>query len=408
MSTTKFKKLKKLLRDLGPGIITGAADNDPSGISTYSIVGATTGFSQLWLLALSSPLLINIQSICARIGDVTKKGLSSAIEAHFGHKITLVATLILVFANTATLGADFIGLGAALHIIFPMVPTLVFLPLVALFFWYLIVFRSYEAIRKMLLLLSLVFVTYILSGIMVVPDWGMVLKNTFLPQVKFRLSFWLSAVAMLGTTISPFLLYWQTSEEIEENRTVKDAPLETKRIAVGMIIANIVAYFIIITCASVFYFKGIKIENAADAALALRPIAGDYAYLLFALGILGSGFLAIPVIASSAAYAVAATFRWKEGLSQKISKAKGFYSVFTAVFVFGLLISFLGIHPIKVLFYSQVINGLATPPLLALVVVASSSQKIMGQYKNGLREKLLGWLAVGVMTTAALAMFLAA
>lgn len=407
MSSINGKKLKKLLGNIVPGVITGAADNDPSGISTYSIVGATTGFSQLWLLALSSPLLINIQSICARIGDVTKKGLSSVIEARFGKKMTFAATLILVLANTATLSADFIGVGAALHLILPAIPTLVFLPLVAIVLWYLVVSRGYKAIRNILFLLSLIFVAYIFSGLMVKPDWTQVLKNTFLPQIKFKVNFWLAAVAMLGTTISPFLLYWQTSEEVEEKHTVKDAPQQTRRIAVGMIISNLVAYFIIVTCAAIFYFQGIKIDHAADAALALKPVAGHYAFLLFGIGILGSGLLAIPVIASSTAYAVATTFHWREGLSQKISKARGFYSIFTAVFIFSLLISLLGIHPIKVLFYSQVINGLATPPLLALVVIASSSEKIMGRYKNNLREKLLGWLTVGIMIAAALGMFIA-
>ena len=408
MSSINGKKLKKLLGNIVPGVITGAADNDPSGISTYSIVGATTGFSQLWLLALSSPLLINIQSICARIGDVTKKGLSSVIEARFGKRMTFTATLILVLANTATLSADFVGVGAALHLILPMIPTLVFLPLVAIVLWYLVVSRGDQAIRNILFLLSLIFVAYIFSGLMVKPDWTQVLKSTFLPQIRFKVTFWLAAVAMLGTTISPFLLYWQTSEEIEEKHTVKDAPQQTRRIAVGMIISNLVAYFIIVTCAAIFYFQGIKIDHAADAALALKPVAGHYAFLLFGIGILGSGLLAIPVIASSTAYAVAATFHWREGLSQKISKARGFYSIFTAVFIFSLLISLLGIHPIKVLFYSQVINGLATPPLLALVIIASSSEKIMGRYKNNLREKLLGWLAVGIMAGAALGMFIAA
>lgn len=405
MFITKSKKLKKLLHDIGNGIITGAADNDPAGISTYSIVGATTGFSQLWLVILSTPLLITVQSICARIGDVTKKGLATLITKNFGKKISFISMMILMLANIATLGADFAGIGAGLHLIFPQVKTVIFLPLIALLLWWIVVFKSYKALYKILLALSAVFISYVLAGFLAKPNWGEVVKYTFLPEIDFNLNYWTVAVAFLGTTITPFLFFWQVTEEVEDHPSVLDAKKEVPHVLFGMLFSAVVTFFIILTSATMLYKNQISIQTAADAALALRPLAGDFAFLLFAIGLIGSGFLAVPVIASSTAYVVAETFGWREGLEQKVSQAQGFYAVLTATFIVGLAIALLEIAPIKALFYSQVLNGVLAPPLLVLIILISSSEKIMGKYKNSFWANLLGWLTVGVMSIAAIAMF---
>lgn len=405
MFTIKSKKLKKLLHDLGNGIIVGAADHDPAGISTYSIVGATTGFSQLWLVILSTPLLITVQSICARIGDVTKRGLATLITNNFGKKIAFTSMIILILANIATLGADFAGIGAALHLLFPQVKTIIFLPLIAFLVWWIVVFRSYKVLYKILLALSAVFISYVLAGFLAKPDWGEVVKNTFWPEIGFNLNYWTAAVAFLGTTITPFLFFWQVTEEVEGRPSILDAKKEVSHVFFGLIFSAVVTFFIVLTSATVLYKSQISIQTAADAALALKPLAGDFAFLLFAIGLIGSGFLAVPIIASSTAYVVAETFGWHEGLEQKVSRARGFYAVLTATFLVGLAIALLEIAPIKALFYSQVLNGILAPPLLILVMLIGSSEKIMGKYKNSFWANFLGWLAVGVMSIATIAMF---
>lgn len=406
MFTGKSKKLKKLIHNIGNGIIIGAADNDPAGISTYTIVGATTGFSQLWLVILSTPLLITIQSICARIGDVTKRGLAALVTDNFGKKVGFGSMLILIFANIATLGADFAGIGAALHLIFPQVKTSIFLPLIALFLWWIVVFKSYKVLYKVLLFLSAIFIAYIFAGFLAKPNWGEVLKNTFWPEIDWNLNYWAAAVAFLGTTITPFLFYWQVTEEIESRPTVLDAKREIPHLFFGLFFSAIVTFFIILTSATVLYQNQISVRTASDAALALKPLAGDLASLLFAIGLIGSGFLAIPVIASSTAYVIAETFGWREGLEQKVSRARGFYTVLTATFLIGLGIAISNIPPVKALFYSQILNGILAPPLLVLVMLISSRERIMGKYKNSLLANVFGWGAVGVMTMAATAMFL--
>jgi NRAMP (natural resistance-associated macrophage protein)-like metal ion transporter len=309
-------KLKKFLKAAGPGIISGSADNDPAGISVYSLSGATVGFSQLWLLLLSTPLLINTQAICARIGDVKKKGLAAIFRQYYGREITYGAALALICANLATIGADFVGIAAALGLLFPKISLIFFLPVIAFLLWYVIVFKSYIFIRRIFFVFAALLTSYILAGFVSQPDWNLVLKNTFLPSFSYQLSYWTAAVALLGTTITPFLFFWQASVEVEEHRNSHEAKKETSEIALGMIFSNIVSYFIIVTCATFFWARGIQIETAADAAQALRPLAGDFSFILFSLGMIGSGLLAIPVIASSTAYAVSEVFGWREGLDQ--------------------------------------------------------------------------------------------
>ena len=406
MSTARLKKLKKATTKLFHGIITGGADNDPAGITTYSVVGATTGLTQLFLVPLSTVFLITVQSICARIGDVKKKGLASIIKERFGPKVAFVAMILLILANLTTMGADFSAIGAAFSLIFPKLNILFILPLVSLLIWYIVVFKSYKTITRFLLLLSLIFISYIFSGIAAKPDWGQILKATFIPQLSLSSYYWIVMVGFLGTTITPFLFFWQVSEEVEDYPSVKDVKIEVKENAPGLIFSNIITYFIIICTASILFANKIKINSAHEAALALKPFLGEQAFSLFALGIIGAGLLALPVLASSTAYAVAETFNWREGLSQKPVKARGFYTVLSATFFIALAISLLKINPIKILFYSQVLNGLLAPFLLILIMIIARSYKIMGNYKIGTLINILGWLTVIIMTIAGAAIFL--
>jgi len=402
----KNKKRKGFLKTCH-GIITGAADNDPAGITTYSVVGASTGFTQLFLIPLSTIFLIAVQSICARIGDVKKKGLASIIQERFGRKVAFLAMIFLILANLTTMGADLAAIGTGFAIIFPQINIIFILPLVLLLIWYIVVFKSYQVLTKLLLLLALIFVSYIISGILAKPDWFLVLKSTFVPQIVFSDNFyWLAMVGFLGTTITPYLFFWQVSEEIDDKPCVRDARIEVKENAPGLIFSNLIAYFIIICTATVLFAKNIKIASAHEAALALKPFLGANAFLLFALGIIGAGLLALPVLASSTAYVVAETFKWQEGLNKKPAKARGFYTVLSSTFFVALAISLLKINPIKILFYSQVFNGMLAPFLLILIMIIAGSKRIMGEYRNGFWANFFGWATTLIMFLAALAVFI--
>jgi len=406
MPALKNKKRKSFVKFFH-GIITGAADNDPAGITTYSIVGATTGLTQLFLVPLSTIFLIAVQSICARIGDVKKKGLALIIQERFGQKVAFLAMFFLILANLTTMGADLAAIGTAFAIIFPNINIVFILPLISLLVWYVVVFKSYQVLTKFLLFLALIFISYIVSGILAKPDWSLVLKSTFVPQIVFSSKFyWLAMVGFLGTTITPYLFFWQVSEEVDDKPCVKDAKTEVKENAPGLIFSNLIVYFIIICTATVLFAKNIKINSAQEAALALKPFLGSNASLLFALGIIGAGLLALPVLASSTAYAVAETFKWKEGLTKKPSKARGFYTVLSSTFFVALAISLLKINPVKILFYSQVFNGMLAPFLLVLIMIIASSKKIMGDYRNGFWANFFGWATTLIMFLAALAVFI--
>ncbi|MBM3205978.1 divalent metal cation transporter [Candidatus Shapirobacteria bacterium] len=311
-----------------------------------------------------------------------------------------------MLANLTTMGADFAAIGAALEMLLPQINILFLLPLVSLFIWYIVVFKSYKTIGRFLLVLSLIFVSYVISGFMAKPNWSLILKDTFLPQLSFQPTYWLAVVAFLGTTITPYLFFWQTSEEVEDSPSVKDVKSEVKENAPGFIFSNFITYFIIICTATVLFKNGISINSAEQAALALRPFLGQYAFFLFALGIIGAGLLALPVLACSTAYTVAETFNWKEGLSQKPSRALGFYTVLSATFLISLAIALLKINPIKILFYSQVLNGLLAPFLLVLIMIIARSRQILGEYILSRGLTFWGWLTVLVMFGAGLAIFL--
>ena len=400
------KKQSKFFKKLLNGFIVGNADNDPAGISTYTLAGARTGLSLALFLLLATPLLINVQAICARIGDVTKKGLATTIKLYYGSKISVVSMFLVIIANLFTLGADFAAVAAALNLIFPQINLLFFLPLIAAILWTIIVFKNYQTLARILAGLGIIFISYIITAFMLKPDWLQVTKDILLPQIQFTPNYFLVAVAMLGTTITPFLFYWQVTEEIEDHPSIKDVKSEIGQVSWGLVFSNLISVFIVITSALTLHRAGITVSTLSQAALALKPLAGDLSFILFAIGIIGSGLLAIPVLTSTTAYTVAETFNWRSGLDQRINQAKSFYAILTISFFIGLSIALLNFNPIKMLFYSQVVNGMVTPIILFLILKLASKEVIMKKYVISKSQKAIGWVTIVIMTLATLGAFI--
>jgi NRAMP (natural resistance-associated macrophage protein)-like metal ion transporter len=375
------KNLREKIKKLGPGIITGGAGDDPAGILTYTIVGATTGFSQLWLMLLSTPMMIAVQDTAAKLALATGKSLPEILNIHYSKKFTYLIVLSLATANILTIGADLEAI-ATIFEITTGVKSIYFLIPITLLIAYLVMFKTYKTVKKVLIGLTSLLAVYIISAILAKPDLKQILIDTFIPQIKPDLTFILAALGLLGTTISPYMIFWQASEEKEEHATVSQAKVMTADTAVGMIYSNVIAYAIIVSSA-VMLFGHKEIRTIADAALALKPVAQDYAFLLFSTGIIVAGFLAIPVLAGSSAYAVADTFGWREGMDYKVSDAKGFYIVFLGSLLVGDLINLFNISAVDALYYSQVFDGILLPVLSGLLFVLGNNKKILGQYRNG-------------------------
>ena len=411
--------LKRFLKLLGPGLITGAADDDPSGIATYSIAGASLGFATLWTAVITLPLMSVVQFLCAKIGLVSGMGLASVLRTYYSRWLLYPAVLSLVVANTINAGTDIGAIASAINLIVPIPPTLIILPvsliIVALQFW-----GSYRLLTRVFKWLTLALFAYVGAAFLARPDWSEVLKATFVPRITLDSNYLTTLVAILGTTISPYLFFWQASEEVEEEinmgrstlsqrqgatyQELRDATLDTD---VGMFICNLVFYFVIIAAAATLHASGkTDIQTATDAAIALEPLAGSAAKYLFAVGLIGVGFLAVPVLTGSAAYAVAETFGWECQLNHKPRQAKQFYAVIAISTLVGMLINFVGINPISALFWTAVINGLVSPPLLVIIMLVSNNRKIMGDKVNGPASNIIGWFAAVVMFGAAVAMLL--
>jgi len=399
---------------LGPGLITGASDNDPSGITTYSVAGATTGYGLLWMAVLTMPLLVAVQSMAARIGAVKEEGLGKIIEERFGRPWLVVSIVVLLTANTATIAADLGGVAAGLHLLVP-VPIKIVIPLVGLGLLGVEVFWSYRRFATVIKWLTLVLVLYVLSGFAAKPDWGKVLAGTLIPHLSLSKDFLSSAVAILGTTISPYMFFWITSQEAEEEATHvgpdKDddeltAPAaESARrrdVVAGMGYANIVFYFIVLANAATLGARHIKITTAAQAAQALTPIVGSFDTVLFALGLIAAGLIAVPVLAGSAAYPLAELFQWKEGLDNPLRKAPGFYAVIGVAVVAGVAGNFLGIDPVKGLIYAAVLQGFLAPLLIVLLTLIARDKNVMGRHRNGWFDTTFGFAAAAVMAIAAI------
>jgi Mn2+/Fe2+ NRAMP family transporter len=393
----------EILRTVGPGVISGGADNDPAGIATYSIVGATVGFAQNWLLFLSTPLLIAVMQMSARVANVTKSDLASLLRTTFGARVATPAVVLMVVANVITMGADLLAMGAAVELLTGVKFIYWIVPMAALMAG-VTIFLDYKTVSKFLLWLVAVFATYIVAAVLARPDWGEVLRSTFLPRISLSPDYLLGAVALLGTTITPYLFFWQASGEVEEKRGVQSIDRTNIDIATGMVLSNLIAFFIIVATGAVLFSHHAQIHTAADAARALQPFAGPYATVLFSVGVIGAGLLAIPVLASSAAFGVAGLAGWRRGLGRNPRNAPQFYVVIGLAFLVAMELAIAAVDPIKALFYSQVLDGLIAPVLIVLLVILTSSRKLMGDFVNGLPTKVFGWAAAVVMIAADVAL----
>jgi NRAMP (natural resistance-associated macrophage protein)-like metal ion transporter len=402
---------------LGPGLVTGASDDDPSGIATYSQAGAQFGFGLLWMAAFSFPLMLVVQEMCARIGLVTGRGLASNIRTHFGRKILYFSTLFLFIANTCNIGADIGAMASAAQLLRPQLSFSLLVVGLTVFILLAQIFTSYVRYAKYLKWLSLILLAYIISAVLAHPDWSTVIKHSIVPHIAFSKSSILLICAVLGTTITPFCFFWQTSQEVEEEiaegqTTIKQRagsdPVSIKKMRIdiwsGMLFSNIVMFFIIAACASVLFKHGItNIGTAAQAAEALRPFAGNASYWLFAIGIFSMGLLAIPVMAGASAYAISESLGKRQGLSSKLRQGYTFYGVIIISMLIGLGFNFIGINPIKALIYAAVLNGIVAPIIIVLIVLISRNQHIMGEWKNHKSTTGIGWLLTAVMTASGLA-----
>ena len=414
-----IKKAKDYWQLLGPGLTTGASDDDPSGILTYSQTGAKYGFQLLWLSVITFPLMAIVQEMCARIGLVTGRGLASNIRLHFPRWVLYTSTILLFVANVFNLGADLGAMAKAAQLFFPNIhffQLVIFFTLLCLFLQIFSTYKKYAAILKWL---AMVLLSYILSTLLIKGlNWHDIFLHTIKPSIDFSKEQIILICAILGTTISPYLFFWQTSQEVEEDilmgRTnlklrqteTTDKEMKDMRVDVwsGMFLSNLVMFFIITACAATLNQAGIfTVNTAAEAATALRPLAGEASYLLFAIGIIGTGLLGVPVLAGSASYAISESFGWRVGLNKKLSQAYSFYGVLIVAMLIGLGINFIGLDPIKALIYSAVANGLVAPVVLILIVMLSANKKLMGDRVNSKITTILGWLITGAMIIAGLA-----
>lgn len=409
-----LKKTREYWNILGPGLTTGASDDDPSGIATYSQTGAQYGFQLLWLSVITFPLMSVVQEMCARIGIVTGRGLAGNIRAHFSRRILYLCTIMLFGANAFNIGADLGAMAKGVQLLQPSWNFGLLVIGFAVLSVLLQTFLPYAKYAHFLKWLALVLLAYVASAVMAHLDIGSILKHTFTLSIHWTKDQIVLICAILGTTISPYLFFWQTSQEVEDKildgKTTLAARQKTDkhhihsmRIDVwsGMLLSNVVMFFIIAACGAILFPQGIThIESAAQAAEALRPFAGNATYWLFSIGIIGTGLLAIPVLAGSSSYAAAESFKWKEGLYRKFGQAHAFYAILALSVLVGLAINFLGIDPIKALIYSAVANGIVAPLVLALIVIISSNEKIMGKWVNRPWTTRLGWLVTLVMVLA--------
>jgi len=407
--------LKKAGKILGPGFITGASDDDPSGIGTYAVAGATLGLQTLWTALLTFPLMAAVQNICARVGMVSGQGLAGVLRDHYPRVILYGSVLLLFGANTINVGADLGAIADAVHSLTGVQAVWLVIP-VAIGVLVLQIFGSYRLIANTFKWLTLALFAYIVDVFIVHPDLLETLRATVVPTLSLDPAYLTTLVAILGTTISPYLFFWQSCEEVEEQidmgRTTKASrrgatPAELRYSAidvnVGMGFSNLVMYFIILATAITLFKAGkTDIKSAADAAEALKPLAGDFAGILFAAGMIGAGLLAIPILSGSAAYAIAEAFGWEYGLDTHWSRAKPFYAVIVLATAMGVAMNFLGINPIDALFYTAVLNGIIAPPLLVVIMLTARNPKVMGKQTIGPALTVLGWLATVGMFLALL------
>jgi NRAMP (natural resistance-associated macrophage protein)-like metal ion transporter len=404
-----LNKFFRFWKMLGPGLVTGASDDDPSGIATYSQAGAAYGISTLWTALITFPLMASIQEMCARIGLVTSCGLAGTIKKNYSKPVLYLMLLFSFPAIVMNIGADIAGMGAVGNLLFPSIHSIYFSVAFTIILLVLIVFLPYQKMASILKYLCIVLLVYFVIPFLYKQDWLAVLKSTFIPTIKFDKNFISIIVAILGTTISPYLFFWQATMEVEEKKLKNKKIIVDKKmisdmnhdVDFGMLFSNLTMFFIILTTGTVLFNGNIhQIDTVEQAANALRPLAGNLAYLLFAAGVIGTGFLAIPVLSGSLSYIVTETFGWKEGLDKKFNKAKAFYVIIAISLLLGLSMNYIGISPIKALIYSAILYGMTAPVLIAIVLHISNNKKVMGKYTNGKTSNILGIATFILMTFA--------
>ena len=413
VSTLVLVKIKRFVRVLGPGLVTGASDDDPSGIATYTQAGAAFGFQTLWTALLTFPLMASIQEMCARVGLVTSTGLTSTLKKHYPRWVLYTMLVFSFPAITLNIGADIEGMAAVAHLLLPAIPTFVFSLAIAALVIFVIIRYPYQRIAGWLKWLCIVLLSYIAVPFMVKVDWGSVFRRTVIPSIHLDKDFMNMLVAILGTTISPYLFFWQATMEAE------DVNCQTKKVVVnkyilgnmkadvdmGMLFSNLVMFFIILTAGAVLFPNGIhKVDTIDQAAKALEPLTGRFTYFLFAIGVIGTGLLAIPVLSGSVSYMLAETFDLSEGLSKTFKEAKAFYITIIVAVLLGLCLDFVGISPINALIYTAVLYGVTAPVMIVIILHICNNKDIMGEHTNSRFANVMGWLTFALMTAAAIAL----
>jgi NRAMP (natural resistance-associated macrophage protein)-like metal ion transporter len=410
--------LSAFLRDLGPGLITGAADDDPSGISTYSVAGASYGYATLWTALLSFPLMAAIQLMCARLGMVTGCGLASVIRTRYPRWVLWFACTLVIVANVFNIGADLGGMADAMQML-TGIRAYYWTPFFAGLILALLLLTSYRTMARIFKWLTLVLFSYVIAAFLAHPNWAAVLRATFIPHIEWSNGYIAVLVGILGTTISPYLFFWQAAQEVEEDRdhgrttlaqrkgsTNEELRLAKRDVITGMLLSNLVMFFLILTTAATLNAHGLKdIETAKQAAEALRPLAGPGAYWLFTIGLIGTGMLAVPVLAGSCAYVISEGAKWRgASLNLRPRLAQKFYVIIGLAIIVGLMFDFAGLNAVKMLFWSAILNGLLAPPLVVMVVLLTSDKKVMGNRVNSTGMKILGWACAAIMSGAAIAL----
>ncbi|HKO15899.1 MAG TPA: divalent metal cation transporter [Gemmatimonadaceae bacterium] len=414
---TAGERLRSRVRELGPGLITGAADDDPSGIATYSQAGAAFGYGLLWTAIISLPLMAAVQLMCARIGIVKKSGLAAVLREHYPRWLLWLACALLLVGNTINIAADLAGMAAGAQLL-TGVGAVWFVPGFTLLILALLVFASYERMTRVLKWITLALFSYVLAAVLSRPDWPGVLRGVVLPRVVWSEGYLLMFVAILGTTISPYLFFWQAAQNAEQDALLlrrivgrprravqRELRAAARDVGMGMLFSNAIMFFIILTAGATLNRAGLTtVETAAQAAAALRPLAGPAAALLFTIGLVGTGMLGVPVLAGSAAYAVAEAASWRSGMDEKVRRARQFYGVIAVAMIVGMLLNFAQVDAIRLLIWSAVINGLLAPPLIVIILIVCNNARVMGEHRNRLAMNVLGGLAAGLMTAAAVAL----
>lgn len=413
-----FVRCGAFLRKCGPGLITGAADDDPSGISTYSIAGATGQYSMLWLALITTPMMIAVQGMCARIGLVGGVGLAAALRTNFPFWVAASLGVLTIGANTLNLGADLSGMAASIGLLVGG-PPILWVILFGVVSYVAPVYLNYRTFVNVVKLLALSLLAYVVTAFAVHPNWAEVLRHTVIPEIRFSRDWITTLVGVLGTTITPYLFYWQASLMVEEDKaqgkisvlqrrgaTKKEITDANADVALGMIVSNVIMFFIIVAVATTLAHNGAaKIKTAQDAAEALRPIAGNFAYVIFAAGMIGTGLLAVPTLAGSSAFIAAETFRFRSGLDDKPDRSPRFYGIFGAGVGLGILMNLLHIDPIGALYWSAVVNGLVAVPLLVVITILANRRKLMGEWTNSRSANVWAAVTIVLMAAAAIGMF---